>query len=315
MDGLVAEPGTTVTGDPVVRLSSSSVQSYETLRTEVEIGIQLVQTFPSFPPQLSRLVGYDVPGRPTLAVVTRTGEQLSDERVRAMSTAGIRAAAESLLDALGYLAEAHIAHRDVTPHRLYWDGTHLQLTGFGQAVRVLPPVRREGGPQSPPWTAPEQLRGEGVVDTADDLYAAGAILFWMFTGEQPGEAAAMATRLDLQSDNLREQLDGMFAEPAVHRPSLTEVRRRWRPPVPAGPRAPAFEERAREADRAFAELRRRQLEDAPLGVVAAPMFLDRAAPPWAGARELMAAGGRWPLAVGAVLVSLVLTAIIFLVRG
>ncbi|MEU7905043.1 protein kinase domain-containing protein [Actinoplanes sp. NPDC049118] len=272
VDGLHVERGSTLTGEPVLLLTADTVEAQQVLRNEVTIGVQLTQTFPSFPPELSRLVGFNASDRPTLAVVTCAGEELSAERVRGLPSTALRAAAESLLDALTFLAEARIAHRAITPRRLYWDGARLQLTGFGHAVRTLPPVRREPGPAAPPWTAPEQLRGEGVVSTADDLYGAAAVLFWMFTGETPGEAADMQGRIELQSDDLRARLTGMFAEPAERRPALGEVRRRWRPPALPGPRPPAFEERDRDAEAAFAAMRRRQAIDDHLGLVSGPVF-------------------------------------------
>ncbi|MFG1722642.1 hypothetical protein ACGFII_28850 [Micromonospora chalcea] len=272
MDGLHIGRGTTLTGEAVHRLTVASMQGREVLRNEIMVGIQLAQTFPTFPPELSRLVGFDALDAPRLAVVSCAGELLSEERLRAMRSTDLRAAAESLLTALTYLSEARIVHRAITPSRLYWNGTRLQLAGFGHAVRTLPPVHRANGPAIPPWTAPEQLRGEGAVSAADDLYSAAAILFWMFAGEMPGEAAEMAVRLELQSEDLRLRLAGMFAQPAEARPPLAEVRRRWHPPTVVGPRLPAVEERDRDAEAAFAALRRRQMLDAHVGLVSGPMF-------------------------------------------
>ncbi|MEV1073932.1 protein kinase domain-containing protein [Micromonospora parva] len=304
MDGLHVERGTTLTGEPVHRLTVASTEGREALRNEITIGVQLTQTFLTSPPELSRLVGFDALDRPTLAVVACAGEPLSDERLRAMPSTELRVAAESLLTALTYLSEAHIVHRAITPRRLYWDGTRLQLAGFGDAVRTLPPVHRRHGPVNPPWTAPEQMRAEGVVSAADDLYSAAAILFWMFTGEMPGEAAEMAARLELQSDDLRARLAGMFAQPAEARPPLAEARRRWRPPVVAGPRLPAVEERDRDAEAAFAALRRRQTLDAHAGLVSGPIFgAGQPAPDPAG---------RWWLIAGGVLLVAVLVVVIAL---
>jgi serine/threonine-protein kinase len=91
--------------------------------------------------------------------------------------------AVALADALGHAHERDVAHRDVSPANVVLTPTGVvKLLDFG--------VAREAGDAEPPawaplaYAAPEQRRGEPSGPGAD-VYAVGAILVEMLTGEPP----------------------------------------------------------------------------------------------------------------------------------
>ncbi len=99
------------------------------------------------------------------------------------------------------LAAAHaqgLIHRDLKPGnvRLTPDG-RLKILDFGLA-RLIEPVtdsattvkltESRGLAGTPPYMAPEQLRGEAV-DARSDIYAAGMVLYEMLTGQHPFRGA------------------------------------------------------------------------------------------------------------------------------
>ena len=137
-------------------------------------------------------------GRPFIAMEYVEGETLADlvERRGALPPAE---AASLGLQACAGLAAAHAAglvHRDVKPQNLLLstDGT-LKLGDFGIAVghegtrlTLAGTVLGTAG-----YLAPEQARGEQVTAAAD-IYALGAVLYELLTGE-PSRSAGSLTEL------------------------------------------------------------------------------------------------------------------------
>ena len=97
--------------------------------------------------------------------------------------------------ALAYAARRDVVHRDVKPDNLLLavDGS-AKLADYGIAARAgAPPSYSRAGASgvrskrlfgTPAYVAPEQARGEAV-DIRADLYALGATLFHMLTGQPP----------------------------------------------------------------------------------------------------------------------------------
>jgi hypothetical protein len=95
--------------------------------------------------------------------------------------------ASQVLRALAYAHNAGVIHRDVAPANIIiTPGLTVKLTDFGLA-RGAADLRlsMSGVPQGSPWyMSPEQVRGIGAMDARTDLYAMGAVLHEMLTGEK-----------------------------------------------------------------------------------------------------------------------------------
>jgi sugar lactone lactonase YvrE len=110
-------------------------------------------------------------------------------------------AAEMAAQAAGALDAIHAAglvHRDIKPaNLLVADGDHIYVSDFGLAKHVL---ARAGPTSSGRWVgtldyvAPEQIRG-GRIDARTDVYALGAVLYFMLTAHVPFEREGDEARL------------------------------------------------------------------------------------------------------------------------
>ncbi len=125
---------------------------------------------------------------------------------------------EEITDILEYLhgQDPPIIHRDLTPDNLVLkDDGRITLIDFGAANEFVGTATGTlVGKQS--YIAPEQFRGKA--STASDLYALGATVYFLLTGEDP-EALCQAT-LDGKADvtpGLREIVSGLTAMDAEKR--------------------------------------------------------------------------------------------------
>lgn len=93
--------------------------------------------------------------------------------------------AAQLADALTYLHDHGIQHRDIKPKNIGVTKDHqIKLFDFG-AAGLSTEARQttvQGGAYSEPYAAPEQLRGEETTYQTD-IYSFGAVLFELLTGE------------------------------------------------------------------------------------------------------------------------------------
>src|SRR5881628_689951 len=127
------------------------------------------------------------------------GVTLSDRLAQGpLPVAKVLALGQQLADALAAAHSRHVVHRDLKPGnlRVTPDGC-LKVLDFGLA-RLFEPadpsattrtaIETRGPAGTPPYMAPEQLRGEPA-DARTDIYGAGAVLYEMATGRRPfGEA-------------------------------------------------------------------------------------------------------------------------------
>lgn len=132
-------------------------------------------------------------GRPFFSMDYVEGQPL-DERVRGQALPPRRAAQflETLAEAVAYAHAQGVIHRDLKPSNVLVDGRdHPRIVDFGVAKRLEGEADLTQSGQvlgSPSYMAPEQARpvgGPSAVSPAVDVYALGAILYYLITGRPP----------------------------------------------------------------------------------------------------------------------------------
>jgi serine/threonine-protein kinase len=135
-------------------------------------------------------------GVAVLAMDLLDGESLGD-RLRREGRLPLDEAARLLIAASAAVDAAHasgIVHRDLKPDNLFLargpDGETLRVLDFGLAKLVrgdeaVPPLTAAGEVLgTPPYMAPEQLRGEAI-DRRADVWSLGVVLYECLSGRRP----------------------------------------------------------------------------------------------------------------------------------
>jgi len=108
-----------------------------------------------------------------------------------------------LADGLAAAHERGVVHRDIKPANLILTSSgRLKILDFGVSrLKVAKPAENDettatqGISGTPPYMAPEQLRGEDV-DPRTDIWAAGAVLYELAAGKRPFRGSTDASLVD-----------------------------------------------------------------------------------------------------------------------
>jgi len=127
------------------------------------------------------------------------GEDLKQklERLGALPEADVRRWAFDILNALAYLHQRNIVHRDINPANIkITPENNAVLVDFGIAKEIegAAGTTMAGARGGTPGFAPPEQYGWGGTDTRSDVYAFGATLYTLLTGEPPADAITRLTR-------------------------------------------------------------------------------------------------------------------------
>lgn len=141
-------------------------------------------------PNIARLYdgGLGSDGEPWYAMEYIDGGPLTDWcDARELPLAARLELFRKVCDAAGFAHRQMVVHRDLKPGNIFVDAQgEPRLLDFGIAKLLSAPdaeTRSETRVMTPEYASPEQLRGEPV-GVASDVYALGAILFELLTGQR-----------------------------------------------------------------------------------------------------------------------------------
>ena len=147
----------------------------------------------------------EVDGTPVIAMELVAGGTLKDvvDRDGPMAPGAAVDAILQVVAGLDAALSCGILHRDVKPSNCFVDpGGAVKVGDFGLSIPVAAPEITQHGEMAtiqgtPQFAAPEQLRGDPL-DLRADIYAVGATLYYLLTGQPPfedRELMALLTRV------------------------------------------------------------------------------------------------------------------------
>src|SRR5215813_12874039 len=142
----------------------------------------------------------EVDGTPYISMEYVDGEDLASLLLRIGRLPGDKAMeiARKLCAGLAAAHDRGVIHRDFKPQNIMMNKRgEVVIMDFGLAAIA----DHLGGPEArngtPAYMSPEQLRGE-TVSAKSDLYALGLVLYELFTGKKPFDAATVQQLIDMQ---------------------------------------------------------------------------------------------------------------------
>ncbi|MDX1687949.1 MAG: SUMF1/EgtB/PvdO family nonheme iron enzyme [Candidatus Promineifilaceae bacterium] len=127
-------------------------------------------------------------GQPYLVMRYMAGGSLGERLEQPLSLERTVAIFTRLAPALDKAHERGIIHRDLKPDNVLFDEDDFPyLADFGVA-RLAEGTKTMSIVGTPAFMSPEQIQGDRELDSRCDVYALGAMLFLMLTGERPYEA-------------------------------------------------------------------------------------------------------------------------------
>ena len=199
---------------PLLRLESDPA-FFSRFEREEEIGRALDH------PGILKIVPVDPKerSRPYLVMEYLEGQTLDEvmQQVKPMPEADALRIVSRLCDAIGYMHEHGVIHRDLKPQNVMLcnDGS-LRIMDFGIAKAAASRRITFGGFSptlgTPDYMAPEQVKGQRG-DERTDIYSLGAILYEMLTGRLPFEGQNAYTVMNAR-------LAGDPVSPRTHNPNI-----------------------------------------------------------------------------------------------
>lgn len=150
-----------------------------------------------------------------------------------------------ICEALQYAHDNGIVHRDIKPENLLLDRDgRIKIADFGIAALVGTRGEQSG---TPPYMAPEQGEPSSGIDHRADIYALGAVLYEMLTGERPGtplQPPSQKVQVDIRIDDivlraLSKEPERRYRTADEFRTMLETVVSTPAPPALATPASPA----------------------------------------------------------------------------
>lgn len=135
--------------------------------------------------------GHSESGDAWLAMEWLEGETLDERFDRGISLIDAIEVVRRTAEALGVAHARGIVHRDLKPANLFLvdkDASRVKVLDFGIARALTPGMTLTStgtAMGTPYYMAPEQARGEKVVDPRTDIYSLGCVLYEALAGEPP----------------------------------------------------------------------------------------------------------------------------------